>query len=285
VTDLDPDPAHPPDDPCRPLTIGEAPRTRLTSVTHGGQVLGWVPAGSGGDRLWLSPSYACGPGRAIRGGVPVIFPQFSDRGPLPKHGVARDREWECTELGGDREPAYAVFRLSDDEATRAVWPHRFRLGLRATALPTALDIELEVANVGDDEFTFTAALHSYLAVGGSGARVHGVEGLPAEDNAAGRAPITMPAEPLDALEKRDVAVRGATGPVVVDDPELGRLTVGATGFADVVVWNPGPGHGLADVPDGAERGFVCVEPAMLTPLALSPGRSWRGALRLSVSGP
>jgi glucose-6-phosphate 1-epimerase len=269
------------DDPCVPHTIGDV--APLTFGEHGGQVLGWTPAGSPVSRLWLSPDRRCGPGAAIRGGIPVIFPQFSDRGPLPKHGLARDRAWQAQSFGvfqGLR--ADCELELRDDAATREVWPHGFRVALRATAFATALDVELEVVNTGTEDLEFTAALHAYLTVGGAGAVIRGLEGLPAEDNAAGRAAVTMPDEPLAALEPRDVAVRGATSPVVLDDPELGPLTVSATGFTDVVVWNPGPGHGLADVPDGAERDFVCVEPALLTPEALAPGWVWRGAMRLSV---
>ena len=271
------------DDPCKPLTTGFRSQWRLTFLSHGGQVLGWTPPGAAADRLWLSPAYACGPGKAIRGGIPVIFPQFSDRGPLPKHGVARDRAWRYTGAGGGPDGSDVSMELVDDTATREVWPHRFRLALEVRTHATALDVTLAVRNDGDQAFDFTAALHSYLVVGDPGARVHGLEGRPAEDNAAGRAAVTMPAEPLAALEQRDVAVRGVTAPVVLDDPALGPLSVTATGFADVVVWNPGPGHGLADVPDGAERGFVCIEPAILTPVWLFPGAEWHGSLRLSVA--
>jgi glucose-6-phosphate 1-epimerase len=269
------------DDPCAPLTIGDV--APLTVVPHGGQVLGWTPAGSAVSRLWLSPDHRCGPGAAIRGGIPVIFPQFSDRGPLPKHGLARDRAWQPLSFGavpGMR--ADGELELRDDAATREVWPRGFRVAVRATAFATALDVELEVRNTGAEDLEFTAALHSYLTVGGAGATIRGLEGLPAEDNAAGRAAVTMPGAPLDALEPRDVAVRGATSPVVLDDPELGPLAVTATGFTDVVVWNPGPGHGLPDVPDGGEREFVCIEPALLTSEVLAPGWLWRGSMRLSV---
>ena len=269
------------DDPCRPVTTGFRSERRLTFLPHGGQVLGWAPDGAA-DRLWLSPAYVCGPGKAVRGGIPVVFPQFSDRGPLPKHGVARDRAWLTTSAGGGPDGSHVSMELVDDIATREVWPHRFRLALEVRTHATALDVTLSMRNDGDQAFDFTAALHSYLAVGDPGARIHGLEGRPAEDNAAGRAAVTMPAEPLAALEQRDVAVRGVTAPVVLDDPALGPLSVTATGFADVVVWNPGPGHGLADVPDGAERGFVCIEPAILTPVWLFPGAEWHGSLRLSV---
>jgi glucose-6-phosphate 1-epimerase len=270
------------DDPCTPFTFGRDQQSRLTSAVHGGQVLGWVPAGSGADRLWLSPAYVCGPGRAIRGGIPVIFPQFSGRGPLPKHGIARDRAWLATSGGAVATDLHLTLELEDDDATRQVWPHPFRLRLFVQAHPAALDVTLAVRNTGTEPFSFTAALHSYLAVGTRGARIHGLGGRPAEDNAADGAALTMPDEPLDALEKRDVAVRGATGPVVLDDPELGRLAITATGFSDVVVWNPGPGHGLADVPEGAELGFVCVEPAALEPVHVFPDRDWYASLRLSV---
>ncbi|MCH5754687.1 hypothetical protein MMA59_22970, partial [Salmonella enterica] len=53
-----------------------------TMSLNGGHLLSWQPAGAP-EQLYLSPrsEYASGK-KAIRGGVPVIFPQFSDRGPL-----------------------------------------------------------------------------------------------------------------------------------------------------------------------------------------------------------
>ncbi len=42
----------------------------------GGQILSWVPAG-GAERLYLSPSARFDGTSALRGGIPVIFPQFA----------------------------------------------------------------------------------------------------------------------------------------------------------------------------------------------------------------
>jgi glucose-6-phosphate 1-epimerase len=54
---------------------------------QGAQVLSWQAGGR--ERLYLSPTSACDGTMAIRGGIPVCFPQFNQRGTLPKHAFAR----------------------------------------------------------------------------------------------------------------------------------------------------------------------------------------------------
>jgi hypothetical protein len=107
----------------------------------------------------------------------------------------------------------------------------------------------------------------------------------AEDNAdAGRATSLGPTgTSLRATTSRDIAVMGAREPLVLDDPVLGPLEISAEGFSDRVVWNPGPGHGLADVPEGGERDFVCIEAAELTAVTVQPGDTWRGRQTLRSS--
>lgn len=270
-----------PSDPCARVTRTATDGARVVVCAHGGQVLGWTPAGGGPDRLWTSPLARCGPGEAIRGGVPVCFPQFSRRGPLPAHGVVRDRAWRLDAGLARTAAARVVAETGDDPATRALWPHGFRVTVTAQAFGRTLDLSLAVENTGDDDWTFMAALHAYLAVSDAGrTTVDGLGGLPAEDNAAAGAGVTLPPGRLPAAGPRDVAVRGVTGPVVLDDPSHGRLTVTAEGFGDRVLWNPGPAHTLADVPPGGENGFVCIEPAALDPVRLAPGERWRGVLHL-----
>jgi glucose-6-phosphate 1-epimerase len=267
---------------CRPTTVGSADGARLTCCAHGGQVLGWVPAGSGHDRLWLSPLTQCGPGRAIRGGIPVIFPQFAARGPLPKHGFARDRPWQLLPVvEPDDGVARWSARLRDDAATRALWPQAFAVEVNAAASGPQLRITLTVRNHGVEPFAFAAALHSYLRLGaGLTATVTGLGGRSAQDNMAGGAPRQLPRDPLRAVSTTDVVVRDVRGPIRLDDPVFGPLVVDAEGFPDRVLWNPGPGHGLADVAAGAEQEFVCVEPAALEGPLLAPGEQWSATLVL-----
>jgi glucose-6-phosphate 1-epimerase len=273
-------------DLCTPHTLTAPDGAQLTVCAHGGHVLGWTPAG-GRPRLWLSPSTGCGPGLAIRGGIPVIFPQFASRGPLPKHGLARNRGWQVVESyegsareHGTREGGAALWRamLSDDVATREIWPHRFELTLTARAEGSRLDTTLTVRNTDDVEWAFTAALHTYLALGDPDALIHGLGGRTAEDNAAAGQPTMLGAAgaALRATTPRDVAVPGVSEPLSLADAVLGPLVLTATGFGDRVVWNPGPGHGLADVPDGAEQSFVCIEAAELTAAMIQPASIWTG---------
>jgi glucose-6-phosphate 1-epimerase len=62
-----------------------------TVALRGAQVLSWVCGGR--ERLYLSPKALFDGESAIRGGVPVCFPQFNQRGSLPKHGFARNLTW------------------------------------------------------------------------------------------------------------------------------------------------------------------------------------------------
>ena len=64
-----------------------------TIADHGAHLLSWCPAG-GMEALYLSPTSRYGATDAIRGGVPVIFPQFGEQGPGKRHGFARVRRWD-----------------------------------------------------------------------------------------------------------------------------------------------------------------------------------------------
>lgn len=249
-------------------------------------MLGWVPAGSVHDRLWLSPLAEYGPGRAIRGGVPVIFPQFAGRGQLPRHGFARDRAWQVLASSDPNDGvARWTARLRDDAGTRTVWPHAFAVEVDAAAAGVQLRLALTVRNHGTEPFVFAAALHSYLRLGTSpGTTITGLGGRSAQDNMASGATRELPPDPLSALDTTDVVVRDVQGPIRLADPMLGPLVIDAEGFPDRVLWNPGPGHGLVDVAAGAEREFVCVEPAALDGNRLEPGEQWSATLVLRAAG-
>ncbi len=50
------------------------------------------------DYIFMSKNAVFAPPKAIRGGVPVCFPQFSNFGPLAQqHGFVRNKQWRLVE--------------------------------------------------------------------------------------------------------------------------------------------------------------------------------------------
>lgn len=246
---------------------------------HGGQLLSWKC--SGRERVYLSPKACFSPGKAIRGGVPVIFPQFAERGDGPRHGFARLREWRVQPDGnGDA----AWMSLTDDESTRRAWPHSFKADLRVELIGAALTIGLEVTNTGTSAASFAAALHTYLRVDSlSRVGLRGLEGREFQDSTAGGA-LARESDALRFAGEVDRIYPDVDGPVFLDDGEQ-CLRIDQEGFRDIVVWNPGArlAAGLSDLGAGEHDRFVCVEAAtILSPVHLPPGAIWRGVQRLSA---
>lgn len=258
---------------------------RATVLLHGGHLVSWLPAG-GQEQLYLSPQTKHGDGAAVRGGVPVCFPQFSDRGDLPKHGFARTRAWTLEEAQVRGEHAYAVLRLTDDDATRALWPHAFAAELTVSVGGPRVDIELAVTNTGDSDLHFTAALHTYLrSVGVTKAQVEGLMGARYYDHVKREDGKQQWIDVLTVVQELDRIYWQAPRSVTLR--EMGRrITVEMDTFEDLVVWNPGPQQAakLADLPDEGWQDFICIEAAQIgSPVRLTPGEEWAGMQTLVLS--
>jgi len=271
------------------LLLQAADGARAVVTLHGGHVVSWLPAGGHGEQLYLSPRSGFAPGQAIRGGVPVVFPQFSDRGPLPRHGFARNRAWQLLRAGDDADgAATVVLGLSDDAATRAIWPYAFALELRLRLHGLQLELDLVCANPGPAPLQFAAALHTYLRVSDSAqVSIAGLAGCPYHDAVDGQ-DKTQQEDRLSIAGEVDrvyAAVKGATTVSVQSESDARRLQVEHTGFADIVVWNPGPLRcaRLADMPADGYRTMVCIESARIAqPVVLASAQSWSGLQRLRL---
>lgn len=251
---------------------------------HGGQLLSWVPA-DGRERLFLSERAVFDGSAPIRGGIPVVFPQFGERGALRKHGFARDRVWT---FDGQIAEA-AVFSLVG-HGTDADWPYPFRLHLHVGLSADRLVLGLEAENTGAMPLAFAAALHTYLRVEDiARVAIEGLQGCDFEDSAAGgtlhRQHDYDVAFADDALDAGIDRIYGdVVAPLVVVEGER-RLALAQDGFGDVVVWNPGAhlGAQIRDLAPDDWRRFVCIEAAqVLQPVVLTPGGAWRGS---QVLGP
>jgi len=220
----------------------------------------------------------------VRGGMPVIFPQFNTRGPLPKHGLLRTRSWQATESMRRGDHAIGVLRITDDLATRVHWKHGFEAELTVSVAGASLEVELAILNTGDSPFEFTAALHTYLRCNEVlKLQLEGLQNHGYEDFLLGQ-PGEQWGDVLTFVGAIDRIYHGVQHPLVLR--ELGRRTqVAMRGFEDVVVWNPGDDgvQQLADMPDEDWRRMLCVEAARIRePVVLNPGDEWTGMQSLTV---
>jgi glucose-6-phosphate 1-epimerase len=269
----------------RCVTLAHASGARAEVYMQGAHVASWRTP-SGDEILFLSEHSAWEPGREIRGGIPVIFPQFGP-GPLPQHGFARTEEWTLEQSGVDGEGGvFAVLRLLDSEATRALWPHPFAARLRVR-IGESLRVGLVVENTGERPFQFTAALHTYFRIADvAGLRIRGLQDIRFRDRAVQGEERTDTESELRITEEVNRVYVATPSTITIDDAAAGRTVVlHKQGFADAVVWNPWTewSRSKPDFGDNEYLGMVCVEAAQVAePVRLAPGEAWRAEQTLSV---
>lgn len=266
------------------LVLSSKDEARAEIYLHGAHVTSWIPAG-GEERLFLSRTSEFGPGAAIRGGVPVIFPQFGTKGPLPKHGFVRRMDWELVKVMNDQSGVTAHLALRDNEASRQLWPHAFNAEMAVTVGGKQLEMTLTVHNTDQEPFSFTASLHTYLRV----ADIHrtwteGLGGLHYMDTVGEWAERLQQEDRLTFQGEVDRIYLNAPAKVELHEP--GRMVAVETrGFPDVVIWNPWEklNSSLTDLEPGGYQHLACME-AVLTgePLILQPGERWSGTQRLTA---
>jgi glucose-6-phosphate 1-epimerase len=256
-----------------------------TVALHGAQVLSWRTA-DGVERLYLSPRAHFDGRSAIRGGVPVCWPQFNLRGPLPKHGFVRNLAWRVDSMTEDAGRAVAVFELHDDAATRAIWPHSFQARLVVTLSPGALRIALAIDNTGDAPWPFTAALHTYLRVDEVTAiRLEGLAGAGRWDSVRDERAVETAAVPHFG-DEFDCVYMAPVEPLRLLQ-SAGAIEISQSpNCTETVVWNPGPALSarIDDLPDDGWRHMLCVEAARIDePVLLAPGAQWQGWQQLTAT--
>ena len=264
-----------------------------TVALHGAQVLSWRTA-DGTERLYLSPQInwqAVQQGQtAMRGGIPVCWPQFNRRGSLVKHGFARLLPWQVVDGNND----HVTLRLHRDDVPahllhdgqgQLLWPHAFDLLLHVQLNANRLDVSLEVRNTGSQPMPFTTALHSYLAVQDINyIRIEGADQQVYWDAAAHEQPChPTQTGPIRFAGEVDRVYPRMDATLVQGTRRL-RITQSAS-MGQTVMWNPGARlcATLPDVPPEDWQRFVCVEAAHIDESVVLPaGAVWRGGQHLAA---
>jgi glucose-6-phosphate 1-epimerase len=194
------------------------------------------------------------------------------------------RPWVVSARRTGDDYALVTLQCTDDEATRALWPHAFLAELTVMLESDRIDLEFAVTNTGGEAFSFTGALHSYLrVVQVEDIALEGLHGHEYRDAASGDKVIRETGTELIVDQEVDRVYYNVKRPQLL---QAGNLSLGiqAQGFPDVVVWNPWVDKcaGLADMPANGWRHMLCVEAAATRPISLPAGEEWYGRQTLVV---
>ncbi|ERS96677.1 glucose-6-phosphate 1-epimerase [Sporothrix schenckii 1099-18] len=285
------------------LPSGESVEILLTGAT----VLSWKGAVHGGEpaeRLFLSEGAVLDGSKAVRGGIPIVFPVFGQSpadvptSKLPQHGLARTSRWEflgksTSESEGKADAGagassstkaaaagssngvqldFGLSAASADPALRALWPYDFALLYRVTLAPGSLATAIVVTNEGSAAFDFQVLLHTYLRVDDiAQVGVDGLAGASYLDKVEGFKEKTQAATGhVDITGETDrvyVPAQGASQPLTVLQGGRPLYGVQRDNLADVVVWNPWTEKvkSIGDfAPKDGYKNMLCVEPGSVS---------------------
>lgn len=115
------------------------------------------------ELLFLDRATFDDPTKNVRGGIPVLFP-FAGKAPagspMKQHGFARTLPWTVE----SHAPRQLVCALEANDATRAVFPHDFRLALTVTLEGPRLALAFTLSNRGPTPMPLHFGLHPYFFV-------------------------------------------------------------------------------------------------------------------------
>lgn len=202
--------------------------------------------------------------KAIRGGIPLVFPQFGQPDPaMPQHGFLRTNFWSFDENSAyDNEAEAGVrysLRLEDvhnsrggpwDENTKFDCKCVYSIKISGSKMTTTL----EILNTGGESFAFQTLQHTYLKVEGRSAQdpnqcfVEGLDRYSVSDKITNQEyvweskPVTIPDNvdrvytPPTGIEDMDVVVGIGEGKIL-RVTACGTLN-GISTPVSCVVWNP-----------------------------------------------
>lgn len=270
-----------------PVVHLHAPQATASVAAHGGHVLSFTPKGQE-PVLWVSELSHYREGKAIRGGIPVIWPWFGSHpseSDKPSHGFGRTRFWEVHSARLiDGNFPQVRFQLIDGEITRALWPHNFVLELVVT-LTDALKVELIMENTGEESFSCSCALHSYFNLGHiSTIEILGLDGVSYIDQ-LDEGPLKVQAGPITFDAEKDNIYVDTDATCTIVDSALNRsIIVEKSGSQSTVIWNPwiAKASRMSDFGDTEYTEMVCIEAANAAQNTLTIAPSERHTLATTI---
>ncbi|KAF4632305.1 hypothetical protein G7Y89_g5821 [Cudoniella acicularis] len=286
------------------LPTGEA----VEILLYGATIVSWKDA-KGNEKLWLSEKAKTDGSKAVRGGIPLVFPVFGKApdhaatAKLPQHGFARTSKWEFlgkstsesseSKDGGDSS-VKLDFGLSSNnlnEESKKAWPYDFGLIYSVTLGKEGLTTSMVVRNEGETAWEFQVLMHSYLRIQDiSAIAITGLESSAYIDKVT--VPIsttTSPDGPVTISGTTDrvyTPAGGANSPVTVSEGGKKKFVIVRDNLNEVVVWNPWvDAKNIGDfAPEEGYKEMICVEAGAVKGWQkLEAGETWEGGQIITAS--
>ncbi|KAI9015516.1 galactose mutarotase-like domain-containing protein [Hyaloraphidium curvatum] len=110
-----------------------ATKSSAVVYLYGATLTSWKPGKDGRERIFVSPRAVLNGTKAIRGGIPLVFPQFGTvaNSRLPQHGFARTSIWKWKGVRSeDSDHIQVAFELLPGQVSPVLfqlWPFAFVL--------------------------------------------------------------------------------------------------------------------------------------------------------------
>ncbi|CAD2214870.1 Aldose 1-epimerase, putative [Angomonas deanei] len=281
------------------VTVNHSDGSAITVYEQGAHLTSWsVPTPTGlREVLYLSSTAVYKEGVALRGGVPLIFPQFGNRGPMsPSHGFARVRPWKIESIAEgeatfslratlqEMSPEGLVVSDSDRNAVQLYYTitfckNKLRLGMRIVNMTS------------DAPLPFHFAFHSYFGVKEiSNTIINGLNSTSYINNLTAdpkTVVLNPPQEVRIISEEFDRIYKDQPSAIELVDATTSKriVNIASTTLKDVVVWNPWieKAKRFADMPDEDYHKFVCVEHgSILQNDVLLPNGEWKAEQEIEL---
>ncbi|KAI1005145.1 hypothetical protein K3495_g3073 [Podosphaera aphanis] len=272
-------------------------------LLFGATIISWKNK-AGEELLWLSEAAKLDGTKAVRGGIPLVFPVFgtnpshTSTSKLAQHGFARTSNWEflgkSTSESGGGDSVKLDFGLSPanlSEEVKKNWPFAFGLIYSVTLAEEGLTTSLVVRNEGETAWDFQTLLHTYFRVKDiSTVEISGLDASPYTDKL--KEPVftgTSGSGPLKITSEVDQVYTPANDPhtaIIIFEEAKKKFSISRDNLNEIVVWNPWKDAGakMADfAPAQAYQKMICVEAGAVNGwIELGPGDTWEGGQTISA---
>lgn len=234
-------------------------KSKATVHLHGATITSFQVEGE--EILFVSEKSVFDNKKAIRGGIPVVFPNFGPWSLGPQHGFARTKRWTVKKSLAKSE---LILSLTDDEETRKVWDFKFELEYVLTLSANSLKTELVIHNNDDKQFDFTSLLHTYIKLDDiNNAKVSDLTNCVYVDK-VNNGVVSKETSDLVQINGETDRVYYSTGKehtIITGNANKYNVVIKKENFPDTVVWNPwiDKAKGMTDFGDEEYKRMICVE--------------------------